>query len=86
MNQIPETNRRLVRWLPCAGLSAAALLLAATAGRAADDEVVSLQSFVVTGSNILRLDMEKIVPVTVLNMDAINTRMAFTPVDLLRSV
>ena len=86
MNQIPETNRRLVRWLPCAGLSAAALLLAATAGRAADDEVVSLQSFVVTGSNILRLDMEKIVPVTVLNMDAINTRMAFTPVDLLTSL
>ncbi len=48
--------------------------------------MISMQSFVVTGSNILRLDMEKIVPVTVLNLDVINTRMAFTPVELLTSL
>src|SRR5262245_3115025 len=51
-----------------------------------DDEVVSLQNFVVTGSNIHRLDMEKVVPVTVLNQDAIVARNALTPVDLLTSL
>src|SRR6185295_7695265 len=51
-----------------------------------DSEVVALQRFVVTGSNILRLDMEKIVPVTVLNIDAIEARNALTPVDLLTSL
>jgi outer membrane receptor protein involved in Fe transport len=49
-------------------------------------EVVALKKFVVTGSNIMRLDMEKIVPVTVLNQDAMTARNAFTPVDLLTSL
>ena len=52
----------------------------------ANKDLVSLQSFVVTGSNIKRLDMEKVVPVTVLNTDAIETRNALTPVDLLTSL
>ena len=52
----------------------------------ADKDFVSLQSFVVTGSNIKRLDMEKVVPVTVLSTDAIETRNALTPVDLLTSL
>jgi iron complex outermembrane receptor protein len=80
-----------------AALLAAAFCLAASgraqtapapskAAAAPDGDVVSLQSFVVTGSNIQRLEMEKIVPVTVMNMDAINTRLAFTPVDLLTSL
>ncbi len=101
MTNNPEIARCLPRSAATrsAGVFAAALFLAlTTAGRAADNtgpvrpastadkDVVSLQRFVVTGSNILRLDMEKIVPVTVLNMDAINARMAFTPVDLLTSL
>ena len=52
----------------------------------AGEEVVSLQSFVVTGSNIKRTDMEKVVPVTVINQDAIVARNALTPVDLLTSL
>jgi outer membrane receptor protein involved in Fe transport len=51
-----------------------------------DKDVISLQSYVVTGSNIKRLDMEKVVPVTVLSTDAIETRNALTPVDLLTSL
>jgi outer membrane receptor protein involved in Fe transport len=50
------------------------------------EEIVALQSFVVTGSNIKRLDMEKIVPVTVLGLDAMTARNAFTPVELLTSL
>lgn len=51
-----------------------------------DKNVVSLQSYVVTGSNIKRLDMEKVVPVTVLTTEAIETRNALTPVDLLTAL
>ncbi len=50
------------------------------------DEVVSLQNFVVTGSNIKRLDMEKVVPITVLDQDAMIARNAFLPVDMLTSL
>lgn len=73
-------------------LLATALVLGATlAARGAEgtskvEEVISLQNFVVTGSNIKRTDMEKVVPVTVLNQDAIVARNALTPVDLLTSL
>ena len=42
----------------------------------AKSEVVSLQNFVVTGSNIRRLDMEKVVPITVIDPDAMAARHA----------
>ncbi|MBL9186286.1 MAG: TonB-dependent receptor plug domain-containing protein, partial [Opitutaceae bacterium] len=51
-----------------------------------DDEPVALQQFLVTGSNIKRLDMEKIVPVTVLDQTAMEVRNAVLPVDLLTSL
>lgn len=51
-----------------------------------DQDVVALQAMVVTGSNIRRLDMEKVLPVTVINTEALETRNAFTPVDLLTSL
>ena len=51
-----------------------------------DDALVELQSFVVTGSNIARLDMEKIAPVTVIDQAAMETRGALLPVDLLTSL
>lgn len=74
------------------GISLAALGLraaeAAVSSEAAktdgkDQDVVKLQSFVVTGSNIFRLEMEKVVPVTLLGKEAMETRNAFTPVELL---
>jgi iron complex outermembrane receptor protein len=79
------------------GLLAAALIFALlrvashaadSAGKKPDEDkdVVSLQSYVVTGSNIQRLDMEKVVPVTVINQDAMIARNAFTPVELLTSL
>ncbi len=51
-----------------------------------DDEPVALQQFLVTGSNIKRLDLEKIVPVTVLDQTAMEVRNAVLPVDLLTSL
>ncbi len=53
---------------------------------AADTEVVVLQQFVVTGSHIRRLDMEKIAPITVIDQNAIDVRNAVLPVDLLTSL
>src|SRR6185503_15367215 len=50
------------------------------------DEIVALQNFVVTGSNIKRLDMEKVAPVTVLDQDAMTVRQALLPVDMLTSL
>src|SRR5438045_1363100 len=50
------------------------------------DEAVELQRFVITGSNIQRLDMEKIAPVTVIDQDAMIARNAVLPVDLLTSL
>lgn len=51
-----------------------------------NDDVISLQRYVVTGSNIERLDMEKVVPITVLDQDAMTARGAVLPVDLLTSL
>jgi outer membrane receptor protein involved in Fe transport len=50
------------------------------------DDVLALEGIVVTGSNIKRLDMEKVVPVTVLDHAAMDARNAFTPVELLTSL
>jgi outer membrane receptor protein involved in Fe transport len=59
---------------------------ATVSGGQKKDEVVALQRFVVTGSNIMRLDMEKVVPVTVLDLDAMTARNAQLPVDMLTSL
>jgi iron complex outermembrane receptor protein len=82
--------------LACAALSGALSRAAETppsgeSGRKSGDdraaaEVVSLQNFVVTGSNIKRLDLEKVVPVTVITQDAMTARNAFIPVELLTSL
>ena len=48
--------------------------------------VVKLQNYVVTGSNIQRLDLEKVAPMTVLDPVAIEARGAIMPVDLLTSL
>ena len=92
----------LLRHLPdFRGLPGAALLLSFLAGAVASaqtapahaaadptpgESTVELQRFVVTGSNIQRLDMEKVVPITVLDEDAMTARSALLPVDLLTSL
>ncbi len=45
-----------------------------------------LQTIVVTGSNIRRTDLEAVVPITVLDQDAIEVRNALLPADLLVSL
>ena len=50
------------------------------------EEVISLQNFVVTGSNIQHTDLEKVVPITVLDQDAMTARNALLPVDMLTTL
>ena len=45
-------------------------------------DTVLLEAFTVTGSNIRRLDEEKTLPVTVLNMEDLDLRGAPTPAEL----
>jgi iron complex outermembrane recepter protein len=49
-------------------------------------ETIKLEAFRVTGSNIKRLEIEKVLPVTVLNRDMIEARNANTAVDLLTAL
>ena len=49
-------------------------------------EVIKLEAVSVTGSNIRRLDVEKVLPVTVLSKDAMELRAALTPVELLTAL
>lgn len=53
---------------------------------APDEPVLVMEAFVATGSNIKRLDQEKALPVTFFNREAIETREASTPVDLLTAL
>ena len=49
-------------------------------------EVIKLEAVSVTGSNIRRLDVEKVLPVTVISRDAMDLRSAITPVDMLTAL
>lgn len=51
-----------------------------------DSGVLMLEAVSVTGSNIKRLDMEKVLPVTVMSQDAMNLRNALTPTDMLTAL
>jgi iron complex outermembrane receptor protein len=51
-----------------------------------DRESDTLETVVVTGSNIRRADLESVVPVTVIDQSAIEVRNAALPVDLLTSL
>lgn len=56
---------------------------ATTAPAADKSEVVQLEAVQVTGSNISRMDVEKALPVTQFNVDAINTVQAMEPINLI---
>ncbi len=51
-----------------------------------EEEVVKLEAFTVTGSNIRRLDNEKSLPVSVVNLDEIDVRDASQAADLLAAM
>lgn len=53
---------------------------------AAVDPVLKLEAVSVTGSNIRRLDTEKVLPVTIISREAMEARSAITPVDLLTAL
>ena len=80
------------RALACAAaLSLTALAPAQTAPApratpAAGDETVKLEAFTVTGSNIKRIEVEKVLPVTVFDAAAIEVRDAAQPSDLLTAL
>lgn len=50
------------------------------------DDTVKLEAFTVTGSNIKRLDFEKVLPVTVFSKELMEGRNAITPVELLTAL
>jgi len=60
--------------------------LAQKAPAPADEQVIKLEAFSVTGSNIKRLEMEKVLPVTVFDNATIDVRDASEAADLLTAL
>ncbi|MFM8337759.1 MAG: TonB-dependent receptor plug domain-containing protein, partial [Opitutaceae bacterium] len=52
----------------------------------AGEETVKLEAFTVTGSNIKRIEVEKVLPVTVIDAGAIEVRDAAQPSDLITAM
>ncbi|WP_414662376.1 TonB-dependent receptor domain-containing protein [Horticoccus sp. 23ND18S-11] len=71
--------------LPATSLPGRAQTAAAAPAKPTDD-VLRLEAFSVTGSNIKRLDQEKILPVTVIDKEAMQLRDASTPVQMLTAM
>src|SRR5687767_13346158 len=55
-------------------------------GSTSGEEVVKLEAFSVTGSNIRRLEVEKVLPITVFDTAAMEVRDAAQPSDLLTAL
>ncbi|MES2696506.1 MAG: TonB-dependent receptor, partial [Verrucomicrobiota bacterium] len=95
MNPNSILPRRVHPWAwrslaACAALPAGLLGQAAPApaptAAAGTDTPIQLEAFSVTGSNIKRLEMEKVLPVTVFDQAAIEVRDAAQPSDLLTAL
>lgn len=56
------------------------------AASSAVEDTVKLEAFTVTGSNIKRFEIEKVLPVTIFSRDLIDSRNALTPVELLTAL
>jgi iron complex outermembrane recepter protein len=69
-----------------AALSGLAQSAPARAASSADDEVVKLDAFTVTGSNIRRAENERALPVTIVTASDIEVRDASQPADLLMAL
>ena len=77
----------LATWLAAATAADAQSVPAAGAKpAAAPEEMVKLEAFTVTGSNIKRLEVEKVLPVTVFDAAQIEVRDASQPSDLLTAL
>ncbi len=50
------------------------------------EDVIEMEAFSVTGSNVKRMDQENVLPVTVMSRDAMDVRNALTPVDMLTAL
>jgi outer membrane receptor protein involved in Fe transport len=61
-------------------------LAGGAAARGKADAAIKLEAFTVTGTNITRLELEKVLPVTVLGREPIEARNALTPVELLTAL
>ena len=92
MSPILTPTRRIIAaaWLAASilavPLSAQQVSPPAVAPAAPDENVVQLERFTVTGTNIKRLDQEKTLPVTVLDPQAMEARDASQASDLLNSL
>ncbi len=64
----------------------ASAVLALTASAQSVDQTVKLEAFTVTGSNVKRLDQEKVLPVTVLAASELEVRDASQPSELLTAL
>lgn len=53
---------------------------------AKDEPVVVLEAMSVTGSNIKRMDIEKVLPVTIISQESMTARNALTPIDLISAL
>jgi outer membrane receptor protein involved in Fe transport len=91
---MPNSTPLAVRLFRAAILAGSSLALALHAQQPAPgsppkpepDQVVELETFTVTGSNIRRLDVEKTLPVTVIDQDAMEVRDASQASDLLTAM
>ena len=84
-----KTNRRLTTLAMLAfGVTAFAQTAPAPSNTipATPDETVKLEAFTVTGSNIKRMDFEKVLPVTIMDLTSIDIRDASQPSDLLTAL
>lgn len=90
-----KTKKRSIARLlaPAFGLALPILLAAplsaqvgSTAQPGGTDEVITLEAFSVTGSNVRRMDQERVLPVTVINKDAMDMRNAITPIEMLTAL
>ena len=80
-----KKTSRILTTLAALALATAAVAQTAPTPSAATspEEPVKLEAFTVTGSNIKRIDVEKTLPVTVLDTSAIDIRDASQAADLL---
>ncbi len=85
-SRIRSLTCRLAFFAACSSLVQAQVASPAPATPPPADEQVTLEKFVVTGSNIRRLDQEKVLPVTVFDQQAMEARDASQASDLLTAL
>ncbi|MBM3853664.1 MAG: hypothetical protein FJ399_10980, partial [Verrucomicrobia bacterium] len=90
MNKLPKYYQLAAILTSALGLTSNTLAQTAPAPAAdpatREPETIKLEAFTVTGSNIKRMDFEKVLPVSVLNLADINIRDAAQPSELLTAL